>query len=91
MLLPSGIYGWSAATVADITPSSLVQLRSEDDLELVLFGTGLDLEMLDAKTSAFMEEIGIRAEVMATGAAARTFNVLLAEGRPVGAALLAVA
>jgi uncharacterized protein len=30
------------------------------------------------------------AEAMATGAAARTFNVLLSEGRAVAAALLAV-
>ncbi|MEM1039487.1 MAG: MTH938/NDUFAF3 family protein [Pseudomonadota bacterium] len=91
MLLPSGIYGWTANTLSDITPSSLTQLKGETDLELVLFGTGQDLQMLDEATLAFMDETGLRAEVMATGAAARTFNVLLAEGRPVGAALLAVA
>ena len=33
---------------------------------------------------------GIALETMDTGAACRTYNVLLAEGRPVGAALLAV-
>lgn len=91
MLLPSGIYGWSATTVADITPDNLAQLRSEQDLELILFGTGQDLEVLDDSTMAFIVEVGMRAEVMTTGAAARTFNVLLAEDRPVGAALLAVA
>jgi uncharacterized protein len=35
-------------------------------------------------------ETGIRIEPMDTGAACRTDNVLLAEGRPVGAALIAV-
>jgi uncharacterized protein len=35
-------------------------------------------------------EARIRLEVMQTGAAARTFNVLLAENRKVGAALIAV-
>jgi uncharacterized protein len=34
---------------------------------------------------------GLALEWMDTGAACRTFNVLLAEGRPVAAALLAVA
>ena len=35
-------------------------------------------------------ETGLALEAMDTGAACRTYNVLLAEGRPVGAALVAV-
>jgi uncharacterized protein len=35
-------------------------------------------------------DVAIGAEVMATGPAVRTFNVLLAEGRAVAAALIAV-
>ena len=35
-------------------------------------------------------DAGLGLEVMSTGAACRTYNVLLAEGRPVGAALIAV-
>jgi uncharacterized protein len=35
-------------------------------------------------------DAGIGLEPMTTGAACRTYNVLLAEGRPVGAALVAV-
>ena len=38
---------------------------------------------------AFMD-VNIALEAMDTGAAARTYNVLLAEGRPLGAALIAV-
>ena len=35
-------------------------------------------------------EAGVALEPMDTGAACRTYNVLLGEGRPVGAALIAV-
>ncbi|MEL6920172.1 MAG: MTH938/NDUFAF3 family protein [Pseudomonadota bacterium] len=90
MLLPSGIYGWNAQTLADIAPETLKQLSSEEGLELMLFGTGRDLAPLSLRAERYLSTLGLRAEVMATGAAARTFNVLLGEGRPVGAALLAV-
>jgi uncharacterized protein len=39
---------------------------------------------------AAFEEAGVWLEAMDTGAAARTYNVLLAEGRPIAAALIAV-
>jgi uncharacterized protein len=40
--------------------------------------------------AAALREQGIVADAMSTGAAVRTFNVLLAEDRPVAAALMAV-
>ena len=45
--------------------------------------------MPNALRSRF-REARVRLEVMQTGAAARTFNVLVAENRKVGAALIAV-
>jgi uncharacterized protein len=46
------------------------------------------LPELDVRRAFAAASIGL--EAMDTGAACRTYNVLLAEGRPVGAALLAV-
>ena len=59
-------------------------------LGLLLLGTGRRQVMpgLDLRR-AFMG-VNIALEAMDTGAAARTYNVLLAEGRPLGAALIAV-
>lgn len=59
------------------------------DIEILLLGTGATLrfpapELLQPLMAA---RIGI--EVMGTGAACRTFNILAAEGRKVGAAILA--
>ncbi len=59
-------------------------------LELLLLGTGVrSVAISDALRSRF-REARIRLDVMQTGAAARTFNVLVAENRKVGAALIAV-
>jgi len=61
-----------------------------DGLDVVLLGLGPDQRMIPAEVQAFFDERNIGVEPMATPAAARTFNVLLGEGRRVGAALMVV-
>lgn len=90
LCLPSGIYGWSAETPADVKLANFKRVLAEDELEVVLVGTGKDLVPLPESLRDAFATNGMRADPMSTGAAARTFNVLLAEGRAVGAALLAV-
>ena len=90
LCLPSGIYGWLAVKPTDITLANFKRVLGESELELVLVGTGKDLVPLPASLREALLAKGIRADPMSTGAAARTFNVLLAEGRSVGGALLAV-
>lgn len=90
LCLPSGIHAWHVSTVSDLTDDVFAQVLSEEGLELLLIGTGNDLVPLKPNVSQALREAGLRPEIMATGAAARTYNVLLAEGRAVGAALLAV-
>lgn len=64
--------------------------HEQDDIEVLLVGTGADLNPLPADLKAAFREAGILADPMSTGAAVRTYNVLLSEGRAVAAALLAV-
>ncbi|MEN0041640.1 MAG: Mth938-like domain-containing protein [Pseudomonadota bacterium] len=90
LCLPSGIYGWSAVTPADLTVESFEQVMKEEDIEVLLVGTGTDLLPLSAVLKEALAARGIASDPMSTGAAARTFNVLLGEGRAVAAALLAV-
>ena len=90
LCLQSGIYGWTPAVPADLSVATFQRVLDEADLELLLVGTGLDLVPLGKDLHEAFAAKNIRAEVMNTGAAARTFNVLLAENRAVGAALLAV-
>ncbi len=60
-------------------------------VEHLLIGTGHDPWLLPAATRLHLRAHGIVAETMSTGAAVRTYNQLLAEGRRVGALLIAVA
>jgi len=59
-----------------------------NDLDVVLIGTGPDMEFMSPAFKARLKEKGLIAEQMDTGAACRTYNVLMAEGRRVAAALL---
>jgi uncharacterized protein len=91
LCLPSGIYGWEAPPANALDEASLERVIAEADaIEILLVGTGPDLVPLRAELRARLREAGIVADPMATGAAVRTFNVLLAEERAVAAALIAV-
>jgi uncharacterized protein len=91
LCLPSGIYAWSLASAQEIGVGSLAPALAERDaLGVLLLGTGRRQQLPDAEVRRVFEAAGIALEAMDTGAACRTYNVLLAEGRPVGAALLAV-
>jgi uncharacterized protein len=59
--------------------------------DLLLVGTGEAIEPLADEARAILRNAAIAVETMATGAACRTFNVLLGEGRRVAAVLLPVA
>ena len=92
LTLPDGIHGWSAILPQDVTAESLgpVFALPPGRIELLLVGTGSDLVPVPEPLRRRLKASGIVAEPMATGAAARTYNILLGEGRRVGAALLAV-
>ena len=92
LALPSGVKAWSVATVADITEASLADVFAEaDDLDFMIVGTGLDLAPLPDALRWRFREARIGLDVMQTGAAARTYNIMVGENRKVGAALIAVA
>ena len=91
LVLPTVTFPWSAAGVAGITFDSLSPLLSSDPpLEILLVGTGKRLVPLHPMLKTQLRERGIGADPMDTGAACRTYNVLMAEGRRVAAALIAV-
>jgi uncharacterized protein len=91
LCLPSGIYGWEPADPRKLMAADFEPVIAEaEGIEILLVGTGLDLCPLSADARAVFREKGISADPMSTGAAVRTYNVLLAEDRAVAAALVAV-
>jgi uncharacterized protein len=83
-LLPAGPAAWGGY---DET-AALVAAAAEVDVLLV--GTGAAPAHLPAAFRATLEAAGIGVEAMASPAACRTYNLLLAEGRRVGLALIPV-
>ncbi|MGB0719199.1 MAG: Mth938-like domain-containing protein [Bdellovibrionales bacterium] len=61
-----------------------------DGIDVVLLGSGAALQFIDPALKAGLKAKGLSVDVMDTGAASRTYNVLMAEGRRVVAALLPV-
>jgi uncharacterized protein len=74
-------------TVADLTAEHATHVLQFDP-ELVLLGTGQRQVFPNASFGARFLQAGIGFEVMDTGAACRTFNVLVSEQRRVVALLL---
>lgn len=91
LCLPSGIYGWEPADPAALTMADLERVLAESaDVEILLVGMGKDLRPLPRDLREALKAAGIASDPMSTGAALRTYNVLLAEDRAVAAALIAV-
>lgn len=92
LVLPSGIRAWELSEAGAIDADTLAPVIAEREaITLLLVGTGLEIAPLPASLRARLKEAGIGLDVMQTGAAARTYNILLAENRKVAAALIAVA
>ena len=82
LVLPSGPMEWDG----DAAP--LVAAAAE--IDVLLLGTGPEIAHADPALREPLEAAGIGVEVMASAQAARTYNVLLGEGRRVACALLPI-
>lgn len=91
IVLPEQTLAWPVASYEDISVAGLSPFMAENiGVEVLLIGCGPRMGMPRADIRDALKEFSIVPEWMDTGAACRTFNVLLAEDRAVGAALIAV-
>ena len=91
LILPSGVYAWPYASFDELDETSFEDVfQIAENIPFLLLGTGVAQVFPDAGILNRFQSSQISLEVMDTGAAARTFNILLGEGRAVAAALLAV-
>ena len=79
---------FAALAIDDFAP--ILAAGRAGEISLMLLGCGPRMLMLPAPLRQAVRAAGIVTEVMDTGAACRTYNVLLAEGRKVCAAMFAV-
>ncbi|MBX3502764.1 MAG: Mth938-like domain-containing protein [Alphaproteobacteria bacterium] len=76
---------WPDAQVAALDPGSL-----PGDIDVLVIGCGARADFVPPATREAFRRRGISLEVADTPGACRTYNILLAEGRRVAAALLPV-
>jgi uncharacterized protein len=91
LCLPSGVYAWDATSAEALAAKDIEFLLGLLTPPItVLFGTGVKQLWPAADVTAAFAKAGVGLEPMSTGAAARTYNILIAEKRPIAAALIAV-
>lgn len=85
LILPAQTMTWGG----ELTLEALAPLlAAEPATEIMIIGTGKRHEMIAPELRRALKARGIGFDTMDTGAACRTFNILLGEGRHVAAALL---
>ena len=91
LVFPESVEPWPVAEAAAVTMASLAPVtQQEPPPEILLVGCGKSFGPAPAELGAALRQVGVALEWMDTGAACRTFNVLLGEERRVAATLIAV-
>jgi uncharacterized protein len=91
LCLPNGIFAWPVTRAEEIDERAIALVLAQSaEIGLFLLGTGHEPYPVSDALRARFHASKIALEVMRTGQAANTYNILLGEGRRVGAGLIAV-
>ena len=91
LVLPETTLVWARSVIDGLDLSELEPvLSAEPAIEVLLIGCGSAMAFIDPDLRAAAGRRGVALEPMDTGAACRTYNVLMAEDRRVAAAVIAV-
>jgi uncharacterized protein len=93
LVFASRTLDWPVTDIVALTAESLEPVAaagSAGEVDLLLIGCGPRMALIPGDLRKALRARGVVIEPMDTGAAARTYNVLAAEGRKVAAALIAV-
>lgn len=92
LCFPDGIWAWPVNNIAELSASALeAAFDRAGNLDFFLIGAGRDPWVLSEGLRNRFRELSLSVDSMPTGAAVRTYNILLAENRRVGAGLIAIA
>jgi uncharacterized protein len=92
IVFPESTLSWPVTSMAEVTPLSLAPVSdragTEVAIEILLLGCGRRMARVAPALRDALLQFQIVIDAMDTGAACRTYDVLLTEGRRVAAALL---
>ncbi len=89
LIFPDRVLPLPVGAFAEITLESLAEVVA-GSVDILVIGCGPRQQAADPALRAALRAAGIALECMDTGAACRTYNVLVSESRRVAAALIAV-
>ena len=92
IVTPDSRQEWPVRTFDDLSIEHLLTAKNILDMppEVMLLGCGQRMQPLNRDLRLQAQEHSVVLDLMDTGAACRTYNILLAEGRRVVAALIAL-
>jgi len=91
IVTPGQAMAWPVAAFAQLTIRDFEPLIAmAKGFDVCLLGCGVQMQPLPKDIRLALKEAGLSADPMDTGAACRTYNVLMGEGRAVAAALIAI-
>jgi len=90
LVLPNATHAWPVTALGEIALANLAPVV-EAGAEILLLGCGRRIAPVPPSLRQDLRAHGIVVDAMDTGAACRTYNILLAEDRRVAAALLPAA
>jgi uncharacterized protein len=91
LCLPDGVWAWPVAAPSGLTGELLSPVFARADaLDFFILGAGQSPWIMPEPLRLRFRDAGISVDSMTTGPAVRTYNVMLMEGRRVGAGLIAI-
>ncbi len=91
IILPDSVHGFNSQNIEDCTEADIAPVTdSADEIEILLVGGGSVTKFFSPQIEKLLRSRSISIEYMDTGAAARTYNILLSEERKVAVVLIAV-
>lgn len=92
LCLPDGIWAWPVTDPEQASEETLARVFAQaGELDFFVFGTGAAPWIMPEPLRARFRAAQVSLDTMTTGAAVRTYNVMLMENRRVGAGLIAIA
>ena len=91
LCLPDAIWAWPVARPQDIDRNALDRVfAAASGLDTLIVGSGTEVWLAPTALRDALRAVGVVLDVMQTGPAIRTYNVMIGERRRVAAALIAV-
>jgi uncharacterized protein len=91
LCLPDAIWAWPVTRAQDIDRASLHRVfAAASGIDTLILGSGTDVWLAPTALREALRAVAIVLDVMQTGPAIRTYNIMIGERRRVAAALIAV-